>query len=525
MKKPARNRSNKDAGASSDADLEALLGLDDLQKLREMFAAHAGSQVEDVEGLLGRLLAEAKSGRPGGRDDRHLTDLSEALNETRLEANGGDPRARQTLARVRSAVDKAAERGEIHPGYLIIFGRTFAAAGLDVGEPARAAMARAIMSGGVASGDAAYQAFLKPLVGRTDAGEFELYEEADRLTSIFPTDFKTALVESLVRDERPLARRGALGFLLNRDERLALAAIAALGAAAAKGALDPEIRNRVETIRPWLSPARKLAIETSFGPAPTAPETNEPSTKGARHFASVCDGSGASALFATIGRGKGYAIASIMAKSSGVVETLVYDGLGREEMTSIEKALRSATPTEPVLPATFERLMRLALGRNLQSGAPPPFPLVRTFEALGLGPLEPDLSGPAEILSALMAAIPERDDPKAIARAHERIADSEFGNNWFEAGDEVDAALTGADLAKAGAQALLETYFPRRRGFWATTCALSALALRDSAKPRDPTWRQLALVGRDISGGAPLAGIPLMRGIAAASAEAAFALR
>ena len=147
MKKPARNRSKKDAGASSDADLEALLGLEDLQKLREMFAAHAGSQVEDVEGLLGRMLAEAKSGRPGGRDDRLLTDLSDALNETRLEANGGDPRARQTLARIRSAVDKAAERDEIHPGYLIIFGRTFAAAGLDVGEPARAAMRRAITSG------------------------------------------------------------------------------------------------------------------------------------------------------------------------------------------------------------------------------------------------------------------------------------------------------------------------------------------------------------------------------------------
>ena len=123
-----------------------------------------------------------------------------------------------------------------------------------------------------------------------------------------------------------------------------------------------------------------------------------------------------------------------MAKPSGVVDTLVYDGLGREEMTSIEKALRSATPTEPVLPATFERLMRLALGRNLESGAPPPFPLVRTFEALGLGPLEPDLSGPAEILSALMAAIPERDDPKAIAEAHERIADSEFGEQLVRGG-------------------------------------------------------------------------------------------
>ncbi len=522
MKNPTRKRSKKAINSSSDADLEALLGADDLKMLREMLDNQAGRQGEGVEGLLGRALAEAKSGQSGPRDDRLLTDLSEALNETRLEANGGDPQARGTLARMRAAVDRAAACDEIHPGYLIIFGRTFATAGLDVGELARASMRRAMEKGALLPGEAAYRAFLKPIVGANEAGEFELYAEADHLMSIFPTDFKTALVEGLARDERLLARRTAVGFLLNRDEPLAIAAIAALGVSAAEGALEREVRNQIETIRPWLSPARKAAIEKVFGPAR---ETAASRTSESKYFASVCDGSGASAIFATIKRGQGYAIASIMAKPSGVVDTSLFDDLGRDEKTSIEKALRSATPTEPVFPATFERLLRLALGRNLASGEPPPFSLVQTFEVLGLGPLEPELSDPAEILSALVAAIPERDDPKAIAEAHAKIVDSDFGDNWFEAGDEVDSVLTGADSVKAGAEALLETHFPVRRGFWAMACALSALALKDGAKPRDLTWRRLALVGRDIAGGVPLARIPLVRRIAAASAEAAFAQR
>jgi hypothetical protein len=519
MKKPARKRSEKRSGASTDADLEALLGVEDLKRVREMFAAQAGRQAASVEGLLERALAEAKSSQPGAHGDRLLTDLADALNETRLEANGGDAQARRTLARAGAAIDEAAARDAIHPGYLIVFGRAFAKAGLDIGEAARAAMRRAMAAGAVAPGEAAYGLFLRPLFATTEDGEFELYDEADHLMAIFPSAFKAALVEGLARDERPIARRTALGFLLNRDETVALAAIAALGAAKP----EADARRRLEIIRPWLSPPRQDAIEKAFGPSAT--RKNAPPTQDAAYFASVCDGSGASALFATIRRGKLYAIASLMTKPSGVAEALIYDNLGRAEKTAIEKAVRSATPTAPVRPATFLQLLRLALGRNLESGAPPPFALVESFEALGLGPVEPDRTVAAEILSALLAGTPGQDDRKAVAGAHERIADSEFGDNWYEAGDAVDAALRGADSPRAGAEALLETYLPARRGFWANVCALSALALRDNAKAGDETWRNLALVGRDVAGGAPLADIPLVRRIAATSAESAFAQR
>src|SRR5208283_1175923 len=121
---------------------------------------------------------------------------------------------------------------------------------------------------------------------------------------------------------------------------------------------------------------------------------------------------------------------------------------------------------------------------------------------------------------SLTAAISERDRPETIGRAHRRIAAGEFGDNWFEAGEAVDAVLQTADSVEAGAQALLEDYLPGRRDFWASLCARSALALKDSAGPGDEIWKQLALVGRDILGGVPLNDIPLMEQIAEKSATA-----
>ena len=53
-----------------------------------------------------------------------------------------------------------------------------------------------------------------------------------------------------------------------------------------------------------------------------------------------------------------------------------------------------------------------------------------------------------------------------------------------------------------------------RRAFWARQCALSALAIQGGVKTRDPLWKQLALVGREIASDARLDRIPLMKQVA-----------
>jgi hypothetical protein len=93
-------------------------------------------------------------------------------------------------------------------------------------------------------------------------------------------------------------------------------------------------------------------------------------------------------------------------------------------------------------------------------------------------------------------------------------------DNWFEAGEEVEAVMSAARSASAGARALIESYLPSRREFWAAQCARSALALKDGARPRDQTWKHLALVGRDLADEMPLSRIPLIHRIAEISARA-----
>ena len=181
--------------------------------------------------------------------------------------------------------------------------------------------------------------------------------------------------------------------------------------------------------------------------------------------------------------------------------------------------------TSEISLASWERLLRLALGRNLASDEPPPFDLVRVVEALGLDPLEPDLATPAEIIALALADVPDRDRADAVRAAHEFMGAAELAENWFEAGEEVEALLKTAPAPGAAASALLDSYLPSRRAFWGTQCARSSLALKEAVGPRDETWRHLALVGRDILGDVPLSEIRLMRRIADRSALAYFMQR
>ena len=59
-------------------------------------------------------------------DEEAMSELAEELDRVRVDANGGDPEARETLKAARETIDKAARRDEIHPGVLILLGRLFA---------------------------------------------------------------------------------------------------------------------------------------------------------------------------------------------------------------------------------------------------------------------------------------------------------------------------------------------------------------------------------------------------------------
>ena len=494
----------------------------DIDLLRRLLADESPSDEDDLEDMIADIL----SAEPDEIDDMPsadtLSELDVALDQTRLDAAGGDADARLTLKNIHAMIDEAAARDAIHPAMLMLLGRSFAAAQIEIGDAAREAMGRALDFGGFrASAEEAYRAFLQPLLSASRSGPFELNEEIGAAMSIFPLQYKSAFVERLAADTNSLARRTAVGFLLHREEPLAEAAIRGFGAA--HGELDDECRRWIETIRPWLAPARRTAIDAALPSAGgVAPR---PAANVIKTVASVCDGSGASFLLATLRRNSRFIVASVMVKPKGVADCMCYEDLSKSEAAEIERALRSSTLTSEVSLASWERLLQLALGRNLECDEPPPFALVQIVEALGLDSLAPDPATPAEIIGSALADVPDGDQADTIRAAHEFMAGAELAEHWFEAGEDVEALLRMARAPGEAANALLDSYLPGRRAFWAALCARSSLALMEGAGSRDETWKHLALVGREILSDVPLSGIPLMRRIAERSALAYFMQR
>src|SRR5208337_2880549 len=227
MKKLAvkRKPTRKKRGAGSPAALFAGV---DMTALRQLLAD------EWPEESLEDMIDEFLSTEPGSAEDMPDADamfeLSEELDRLRVDANGGDREARETLNGVREKIDRAARRDEIHPGALILLGRLFAGSQVDIGDGARALMGRMVASGlFLEPGEEAYRALVQPLLRRA-RDPFALHAEIRSLIAVFPSDYKAALIEALAADSKSLAHQAAVGFLLDRDESLALAAVRGLGA-------------------------------------------------------------------------------------------------------------------------------------------------------------------------------------------------------------------------------------------------------------------------------------------------------
>ncbi len=524
MKKPAakpKKPASKTASRKKRAGpLGGLISDADLDLVRRLFLEAMPDDDRSAEAMIESFLSADPTDADEAPDAETMSELAEELDRLRVDATGGDPDARAELGAVRERIDKAARRNEIHPGILLMLGRLFAGAHVDIGDAARASMGRMVAAGVFHEPDGeAYGSLVQPLLADLAGDDFDLHEEVRSLSAIFPSDYRARLVQSFAADRTERARRSAVGFLLDDDDQTALSAIRGL---AAQGKIDPSTRRRIELMRPWLSPVRREALDAAFPPSAAA-EAPDAAKAIVRMSASACDGSGTMSVMATVKSGSRYAVVPLMLKASGVADSFVVGDLTKAGAAAMERDARAAVPSAEAPLQTFVRLVALALGRGVAAGLSPPFELVRALETIGISSLVPDPATPSALIDELLARTPDRDDPDAIAKAGASAAELELAEGWFEAGEAVEDILESTATIEEGAQALLESWLPKRRAFWASQCALTALALE--AGPEAEIARDLALVGREILRESPLVGIPLMREIARGSAIAFFARR
>ena len=514
---PARKTKTKRAGP-----LDRFLSGEDVEMLRQMLTNALPNPQPSLDDRIEAFLSCDPANVDEMPETQAMMDLSEELERLRIDANGGAPKARKALNRARERIGEAAREDDIHPGILIILGRLFASAKVDVGEAARASMGRMVSEGLFQEpGEDGFRALMQPMLNGLAGDDFGLHEEIRCFSAIFPSAYKAGLVEAVASDFGDRARRCAPGFLLDPDEATALAAIRGLAASAARGELDAVTRRRIGLIRPWLPSARREALDLAFPPA--APAQEDAGARIAKATASACDGSGASSLIATVKRGARVDVVVLLANSRGIGDSTLIADAPKKKAQELQREVGRAMPAAETTVETWIRLVRLALGRNLVTNTPPLFELVRAIETIGLEQILPDCATPAETIESLLAGIADRDEEAAIRDARRAVADSDVAESWFEAGEDLEAVLQPTRTAAEGVRAMLEAYLPRRRDFWSSQCALTALAL--SAAPPPEGWRAFALVGRDLARNTPLTEIPLMARIAEKSVNAFFANR
>ena len=532
-KRPAPSKTRKPAAGPGEVnpflDLLQQAEPDLLQALEQVIRDGAGFDprmfdAPDAVELVAEYLDFCEARVAGNDADmeqfEQYPDLVSALSDLQIRANGGDHLAREDIAEINDLLDEAIDGHALQLIDLVFTGKVLSDAGWDIPQNLRQAASKGLREArSGAGGDAPHVPLdeLLPLPREIRNNPFELHEFFNSIFAAFTTDAVQVFCVELAAAGKAEVAQAITGFILHPEADVAAAVAGALASSAQARPTESLMIERLVRIRPWLPQNRQSHVDAAIKAMRqnAGPPIKLAQPKLIKCLASVCDGSGTRSLYVSQGRGGAYQFATVMIKTAGIADAIVLSGMTKTDMDLMLRQLKSSVLSIETDLAGIARMLALALGENAASGKLPPFKLVEVVESLGLGPLLPSSDTPADIISSLLeGGHPEETNPAAVARAHKEVAESDFAEQWFEAGEAVEDLLYPVKGHEKRVMKLMKTYLEERRQFWARQCAISALALRGSGQVNLSLSCQLALVGRDIASGAALDKIPLMQHVA-----------
>jgi hypothetical protein len=491
---------------------------------------------ETLSALMNQLLAGSPFGVPGPRVEDLFADLLETikergikqagdlfadllptLDETRMDANGGDPKARKALGEIDRMLGEAVGNDDMDVGDMIMVGKLFADAGLPPPESLKTGFARAWKGADPGQGRESSQehgAFIRRQALENGDDPFQMFDFVRSMSFILPLEAKAEIFSHLADDRA--TTEAVAGFLFDPDDATAIAAAEVLAEAAKKAPVASAALERMVLIRPWLGPARQTAVDKAIeamrrNALPAKPAA---AVKTLKCVATLCDGSGAMQVAAGQKAGTRFRVVAIMIKPTGVADAFVLDDLPKREMDDVIARIKSSVAATETDIESLAGVLRLALRDNLASDTPPPFKTAQAVEALGLGPVYPLSETLSELIDRLLAEAPPQTGGADLSDAPIKVGGKDIAQDWFEGVADVEKLLKPVRGRQKRVKKLLDAYLPDRRAFWARQCALSALTLRNARDRIYKNWPQVALTGRDIASEKPLAEIPLMTRIA-----------
>ena len=465
--------------------------------------------------------------------------LGIAAEQLRFHLDEQRADALAAFEKVKAIIGEATNAGRIDAGAMVLIGRAFWRANLDLGPTLRGAMAAQAdaspppgpraPANGAGGAKAEIEEVLREIVAQSGGDPFAIYAFASEMTNALPDAARVRFVSALAQSRSAPIRDASVGFLLDADAEVCASAAYGLSAVGAN-AVSQQSLNRMVLMRNWLDQPRRDTLDGALRAARSgAPAVKSSALQQTRFMSmSTVDGAGALSVYVGFKEKTGVGLASVLIKDGfGVRDAFVLRNRKKREM---DEMLAGMDPQLEFFPTTRESIIMLighALATNLAIAAPPPFGLAQVVEMAGLGIIAPEHISTARLVADLISAIPDAEAGNAaIARALQHSSYwpeiSGIPDSWFEDNDSVDTLLTGKPR-RQHTTLLLEQLLPQRRVIWADKMAWSALALRQEQD--NALGREMALVARELLGERDLKSIPIMRWIADATADAYAARR
>ena len=457
--------------------------------------------------------------------------FSNALEALRFDIEAGYKTASELAESVRRRLYAAASAAETDPEVIFFLIQCLGEAKIDLGESLRAMVEQLIEKIGHEhtaelglTDPAELLGFIGDLIKQADGDEFALFSVLGESADGFPDEHRSVMATALLYSGEAAAVEASIGWLLDPAKSVRQSMANALEDAARKGNVTPTMLRRMITMRNWLPEDSRAALDGAVASARRkgVSPAQWDDVQVCQLVTTGVDGSGAIGVLAHCRNKRKNVLGSLVLKHGfGVRDAWATFGVKQKEIENafVEVSLLDGFPVS----ADF---IRRAVGHFLalghETGLMPPFGLVRFLEAVGVSSVQPALLSTSSLLDSIQdgRAISAGTFDDLLAEGSGLENDYLFLDSWFEAGDEVDAVLTGNPIASKKREALIiEKVLEPRREWWAQAAAWAAYILYQAGN--DERWQEFYTAALAMVQKRPLHEIALLQMVAEQTVEAA----
>ena len=367
--------------------------------------------------------------------------------------------------------------------------------------------------------------FLDQMAGMVSSSA-EVIEGLKSSAAMMPGDLRSFLATEMALSPHQVLRDAVPLMLLDADPAVRRNAALALEQSAHPETLSPEALRRAITVRNWLPPADRPALDAAIRKARLAGVEigSWPAPGAVQEFhATMIDGSGAQSLLAVDRAGKRGVFAGLLLRhGEGIADAWGDADVPRREINTMLREAKLQSTFVQVGKSYLDTMAQHAIGTAVEAGTAPPEGLLSFAELAGGADWKDRRLDIAEETERLWQGLaPEARTAEGVAAAFARglewMEDDRIILSWFEDGPNVRDALAGfARTDRTGMMAaVLNQILPATRGEWAERFALMAMWCEGAV---DPQYRERAAdlipVAHALTGDVPISEIPVMRVIA-----------